>query len=48
VRQRGKLHLIHAPNVGSKVLITDKTLAEYLAGNEQQAGIMVARAVEPD
>jgi len=47
VWQRGKLHLMHAPNVGSNVLITEKTLADYLAGNEKQAGIMVARAVEP-
>jgi hypothetical protein len=47
VWQAGRLHFMHAPNVGSKVLITEKTLADYLAGNKKQAGIMVARAVEP-
>jgi hypothetical protein len=47
VWQKGKLHLMHAPNVGSKVLITEKTLADYLAGNKKQLGIMVARALEP-
>lgn len=45
--QDDKLHLMHAPNVGHKVLVTEKTLAEYLAGNPKQIGIMVARALEP-
>lgn len=47
VWQEGKLHFMHAPNVGFKVQITEKTLAEYLAGNKKQLGIMVARALEP-
>jgi hypothetical protein len=47
VWQDGKLHFMHAPNVGFKVQITEKTLADYLAGNKKQLGIMVARAVEP-
>jgi hypothetical protein len=45
--QKGELHFMHAPNVGSKVLITEKTLADYLAGNKKQLGIMIARALEP-
>jgi len=45
--QDEKLRLMHAPNIGHKVLITEKTLAEYLAGNPKQIGIMVARALEP-
>ena len=45
--QNNKLHFMHAPNVGQKVVITEKTLAEYLADNKKQSGIMVARALEP-
>jgi hypothetical protein len=45
--QGNRLHLMHAPNVGHRVQITEKTLAEYLAGNRSQIGIMVARALEP-
>jgi len=47
VWQNGNLHFMHAPTVGFKVLITEKTLAGYLAGNRKQLGIMVARALEP-
>ena len=44
--QNGKVHYLHAPNVGHKVTITEKTLADYLAGNKRQIGIMVARPLE--
>ena len=44
---KSKLRFLHAPNVGHKVAITEKTLAEYVAGNKQQTGIMVARPLEP-
>jgi hypothetical protein len=47
IRQHEKLHFMHAPITGSKVMITEKTLAEYLAGNKKQLGIMVARPLEP-
>ncbi len=47
IRQDGNLHFMHAPIAGSKVMITTKTLAEYLAGNKKQLGIMVARPLEP-
>jgi len=43
----GRIHYLHAPNVGQKVKITKKPLAGYLAGNKLQTGIMVARALEP-
>lgn len=46
IRQNGALHFMHAPITGSKVMITTKTLAEYLAGNKKQLGIMVARPLE--
>lgn len=47
IRQKEKLHFMHAPISGSKVMITEKTLSEYLAGNRKQTGIMVARPLEP-
>lgn len=45
--QKGKLHFMHAPLAGSRVMITPKTLSEYVAGNKKQLGIMVARPLEP-
>lgn len=47
IRQNDRLHFMHAPLSGSKVVITEKTLSEYLAGNKKQTGIMVARPLEP-
>ena len=47
IRQNEGLYFMHAPIAGSKVMITTKTLAEYLAGNKKQLGIMVARPLEP-
>jgi hypothetical protein len=46
IRQNNELHFMHAPIAGSKVMITTKTLADYLAGNKKQLGIMVARPLE--
>ena len=39
----GRIHLMHAPNVGYKVQISEKPLAEYIQGNKKQTGIMVLR-----
>lgn len=39
----GRIHLLHAPNVGYKVQITEKPLADYIKGNKKQTGIMVLR-----
>ncbi len=44
--QNGKLHFMHAPDVGYKVHITENTLSEYLASHSKQLGIMVARPVD--
>ncbi|MDD8018831.1 MAG: DUF1460 domain-containing protein [Bacteroidota bacterium] len=44
--ENGKLHFMHAPNVGKKVQITDVPLYEYLARNGKQTGIIVARVNE--
>ncbi|MCL4549730.1 MAG: DUF1460 domain-containing protein [Bacteroidetes bacterium] len=43
----GRIHLLHAPNVGYKVQITEKPLAEYIKGNKKQTGIMVLQPEEP-
>jgi len=39
----GRIHLMHAPNVGYKVQIAEKPLADYIKGNKKQTGIMVLR-----
>jgi hypothetical protein len=41
----GRIHLMHAPNVGYKVQITEKPLADYIKGNKKQTGIMVLRPI---
>lgn len=41
----GRIHLMHAPNVGYKVQITEKPLADYIKGNKKQTGIMVFRPI---
>ena len=40
----GRIHLMHAPNVGYKVQISEKPLAEYIKDHKKQTGIMVLRA----
>jgi hypothetical protein len=47
VWQNGSLHFMHAPLSGHRVQITEKTLADYLAANKKQLGIMIARPLEP-
>ena len=43
----GRIHLLHAPNVGYKIQITEKPLAEYIKGNKKQTGILVLKPQEP-
>ncbi len=43
----GRIHLLHAPNVGYKVQITEKPLADYIKGIKKQTGIMVLQPEEP-
>jgi hypothetical protein len=45
--QNDALHLMHAPLAGRRVQITEKALANYLAANKKQLGIMVARPLQP-
>ncbi len=46
--QNNKLHMIHASVPCSKVQITDEPLSEYLMKIKKNAGIIVARALEPN
>ncbi|MEW6193920.1 MAG: N-acetylmuramoyl-L-alanine amidase-like domain-containing protein [Bacteroidota bacterium] len=39
----GRIHLLHAPNIGYKVQISEKPLADYLKANKKQTGVMVLR-----
>jgi hypothetical protein len=45
--ENGALHLMHAPDVGYKVQITEFPLHEYLARHPKHTGIIVAEALEP-
>lgn len=45
--ETGALHLLHAPDIGYKVQITEKPLHDYLALHPRQTGIIVAEAVDP-
>jgi hypothetical protein len=45
--KNGTLHFLHAPITGSKVQITELPFWEYLAKIKKDAGIMIARPVEP-
>jgi hypothetical protein len=46
VWQKGRIHLLHASSEARQVVVSEKPLAEYLAGNKSQTGIMVARPLE--
>lgn len=47
IRQNGEAYFLHAPLAGRMVTISEKPLADYLAGNKRQIGIMVTRPLEP-
>jgi hypothetical protein len=42
----GRIHLMHASLTKKKVIISDVPLADYLAGNSKQTGIIVYRPLE--
>ena len=47
IRQKdGRVHFMHASSAMHKVIISPAPLAEYLAGNSKQTGIMIFRPVE--
>ncbi len=41
----GRIHLMHSPNAGKKIQITDQPLTDYLLANKRQTGVMVVRAI---
>lgn len=45
--ENGKLQLLHAPKVGSKVLISEKTLSDYVKSIKKIKGIIVLKVMEP-
>ena len=47
VHKNGVLHFLHAPITGSKVQMTELPLWDYLAKIKKDAGIMVARPMQP-
>ena len=47
VQEGGTLHFMHAPLSGKKVLISDGTLAQYVAAIRSVSGIVVARPMSP-
>jgi hypothetical protein len=45
IRVDGRIHLLHASSDARKVVISEKTLEDYLKGSKSATGIMVARPV---
>ena len=45
VRIDDRIHLMHASSKGEKVIISERTLEDYLLDNEAMNGVMVVRAV---
>jgi len=43
----GKIHLLHAPNVNTKVQITEEPLADYLMKYKRHSGVIVLKVLEP-
>jgi len=42
-----RIHILHAPNVGLKVQISELPLAEYVNKIEKDSGVIVVRVLEP-
>ncbi len=43
----GRIHFLHAPNVNTKVQITEEPLADYLMEYKRLSGVIVLRVLEP-
>jgi len=43
-----RIHILHAPNVGFKVQISDLPLADYVLKIKNDSGVIVVRVLEPD
>lgn len=47
VREKdGRIHFLHASSAAHKVIVTDNPLADYLASNNRQTGIIIFRPLE--
>ena len=42
-----RIHLLHAPNVGSDVQITEEPLSAYINKIKKDTGIMVLKPLDP-
>jgi hypothetical protein len=47
ILQKGRIHLLHAPQIGEDVQITEKPLAEYIKSVKKHTGVILLRAVQP-
>jgi hypothetical protein len=47
VKDDGRIHILHSPQVGSKVQITKKPIDEYVKSVKKHTGIIVLRVSEP-
>jgi hypothetical protein len=45
--QDGTIHLLHAPDIGQNVSITQETLSEYLRKHASQTGVIILRPLDP-
>lgn len=45
IRQKGRIHLMHASSKAEKVVVSDFTLEEYLLNSKSASGIMLARPI---
>lgn len=45
IQKNGRIHLLHASSKNMEVEISEKPLADYLAANKSQSGVMVARMI---
>ena len=43
----GRIHLLHAPNVNTKVQITEEPLVDYIMKYKRHSGVIVLRVLEP-
>ncbi len=46
VKKNGRIHLMHASSAAKKVVVSDKTLEDYLKDSNHATGVMVVRMVE--
>ena len=45
IRKAGRIHLLHASSLAEEVVVSEKTLEEYLLNSKSATGIMVTRPI---